>query len=415
MRRIGFRIVLYFSIIFLVVMIILSSLQYRREMNFRQEQLENKLCGYNYIIEKNYTVLNISMDSITILVPDTNVRITILDSVGSLLYDTYPSANQSNENILNLPEFQEVKGNPYGKDVRKSQVNNLDYYYVAQYFDGLYVRSALPFTHKLTESLKVNLFFLDIFALIIIIVIAIVFIISYKLIESMERRESLLKKDLTQNISHELKTPVAAILGYMESIINNPNLPSEKQQYFIERTYHQSHRLVSLLQDISTLNRLNERHEVYEIETVDIVTIIYDIVHDTAEAAAQRNVKISLQLPADLMIEGNKSLIYSIFRNLTDNAISYAGEGTELKIVFTHSDPYNYYFSVRDNGVGVEEEHLPRLFERFYRLDKGRSRKIGGTGLGLAIVKNAILFHRGSISVKKLNNGGLDFLFNLHK
>lgn len=396
-------------------MIILSLLQYGRETKFKQKQLENKLCAYNYIVEKNYTVLNLSMDSITVLVPDTNVRISILDSLGTLLYDTYANTEQYTDNNLQLPEYQQSKTQSYGKDIRKSHINNVDYYYVAQYFDGLYVRTALPFNNKLIESLQVNLFFLDTFALIMLIVIALVFVISYKLVESIEHRESLLKKDLTQNISHELKTPVAAILGYMESIINNPGLPPEKQQYFIERTYHQSHRLVHLLQDISTLNRLSERHEVYEIETIDIVSLIYDVIHDTSEAAAQRNVKITLQLPADLMIEGNKSLIYSIFRNLADNAIAYAGEGAELKIVFTHSDPYNYYFSVRDNGVGVDEEHLQRLFERFYRVDKGRSRKIGGTGLGLAIVKNAVLFHRGNITVKKLNSGGLDFLFNLHK
>ena len=106
---------------------------------------------------------------------------------------------------------------------------------------------------------------------------------------------------------------------------------------------------------------------------------------------------------------------YSIFRNLTDNAIAYAGVGTKITIDCYLEDDNYYYFSFSDNGVGVPEEHLNRLFERFYRVDKGRSRKLGGTGLGLAIVKNAVLFHKGEIWVKNGSNGGLNILFSLRK
>lgn len=118
------------------------------------------------------------------------------------------------------------------------------------------------------------------------------------------------------------------------------------------------------------------------------------------------------QLPGELIVKGNRSLLYSVFRNLTDNAIAYAGEGTEITVAARrHQDYWTFTFS--DNGVGVPEEHLARLFERFYRVDKGRSRKLGGTGLGLAIVKNAILLHKGMIRVKNNPTGGLCFTFTI--
>ena len=114
------------------------------------------------------------------------------------------------------------------------------------------------------------------------------------------------------------------------------------------------------------------------------------------------------------MINGNQSMVYSIFRNLTDNAIAYAGEGTTITIRCREQND-RYHFTFSDNGGGVEKVHLSRLFERFYRVDKGRSRKVGGTGLGLAIVKNAVLLHGGTITASNIPEGGLAFDFSLKK
>ena len=119
-------------------------------------------------------------------------------------------------------------------------------------------------------------------------------------------------------------------------------------------------------------------------------------------------------LPQDIIIHGNPSLIYSIFHNLIDNAINYAGEGTNINLCAEPADDC-WLFRISDNGIGVAPEHLPRIFERFYRIDKGRSRSLGGTGLGLAIVKNAVLLHGGTITAQNIATGGLQFEFTLKK
>lgn len=119
-------------------------------------------------------------------------------------------------------------------------------------------------------------------------------------------------------------------------------------------------------------------------------------------------------LPGGIIVQGNYSLLYSIFRNLMDNAINYAGQGTTVEIsAEQRSDSWRFTF--RDNGIGILAEHLPRIFERFYRIDKGRSRDMGGTGLGLSVVKNAVLLHGGNITVGTPDAGGLAFEFTIKK
>ena len=129
----------------------------------------------------------------------------------------------------------------------------------------------------------------------------------------------------------------------------------------------------------------------------------------------EKHITVVNKLPSEVILTGSSSLLYSIFRNLTDNAIAYAGNDIQITINCFREDEKFYYFSFSDTGVGVPEEHLNRLFERFYRVDKGRSRKLGGTGLGLAIVKNAVLFHGGTIFAKNMPKGGREFVFTLKK
>jgi len=232
---------------------------------------------------------------------------------------------------------------------------------------------------------------------------------------SVQEHENEMKRHLTQNISHELKTPVSSILGYMESIMNNPDLDPDRQRFFVERSFKQAQRLSSLLQDISMLNKIDETQRLFEKEPCRLSDVISDVLSDVHLQIEQKKCQIIKNLEPDMQIMGNRSLIYSIFRNLVDNALAYGGDELTIDINCYRDDEHYYYFSFSDNGNGVAEEHLSRLFERFYRVDKGRTRKMGGTGLGLAIVKNAVLYHRGNISAKNVPGGGLSFIFSLRK
>ena len=230
-----------------------------------------------------------------------------------------------------------------------------------------------------------------------------------------ETEQARLKKQLTQNIAHELKTPVSSIQGYLETIVNNPELSREKLDQFISRSYAQSNRLTHLLSDISLLTRMEEAPNMTEKETVNLSVIVQNIMNEVTLQLEEKNITVQNLLPSDLKIQGDPSMLYSIFRNLTDNAIAYAGTQITVTIRCFRQGEKFYYFSFADTGSGVSPEHLGRLFERFYRVDKGRSRKLGGTGLGLAIVKNAVLLHGGSIFAKNNPNGGLEFIFTLSK
>lgn len=228
------------------------------------------------------------------------------------------------------------------------------------------------------------------------------------------RHRKIMRRELTQNISHELRTPVASILGYMETILENPDIAEDTRHQFIVRSYTQAKRLTALLQDLSTLNRMDDATSMPDMEETDVAQLVRDIVNETALALESRQMTFDDRLPGRLVITGNPSLLYGIFRNLTDNAINYAGNGSCVTLSAVELTN-RWMFSFSDNGTGVPEKHLPRLFERFYRIDKGRSRQMGGTGLGLAIVKNAIQLHGGTVSVRKNVDGGLCFDFSLKK
>ena len=415
--RLYTKLLLSYSVLFVVLMVSVALFQYGREKEFRREQLNTRLEAYNDIIYHNLGLIEgdmFDMDSLLSLMPDTALRVSVIDREGRVIYDSSADIWVI-ENHLDREEIEESNRSEFGWAVRRSATDGVEYYYFAQRLGDVYVRAALPYNVSLIGALEANMEFLNFFAIALLVVMILLFVISDRLSESVKNSEVRTRRELTQNVAHELKTPVAAILGYMESLMANPDIDREKQSFFIERTYQQSRRLTSLLEDISMLNKMTDSKRLYEKEDVDVVGVVYDVIRDTAEAAEKRGVNVEMQLPPDVILHGNRSLLYSIFRNLLDNSIAYAGEGVTAKVILSHSDPQYHYFIVRDNGVGVEAKHLNHLFERFYRVDKGRSRKLGGTGLGLAIVKNAVLFHKGQIKARLVPEGGLEFAFSLKR
>ena len=219
---------------------------------------------------------------------------------------------------------------------------------------------------------------------------------------SQEKDKIRLKKQLTNNINHELKTPVASMLVCLDLLREFPNLSMEKKRIFFDRLCANAQRLNSLLKDVSVITRMDEGERMIEKGPVAVDRIVNDVV---VEERLRTDMSIIADVPP-LVVNGNSGLLESVFRNLIDNAISYSG-GTEIRI----SADSEGNFTVRDNGTGVPDEHLPHIFERFYRVDKGRSRAMGGTGLGLSIVRNAVAIHGGTVRVS--NDGGLRFDFTI--
>ena len=230
-----------------------------------------------------------------------------------------------------------------------------------------------------------------------------------------EEQEKLrIKRQLTNNINHELKTPVAAIQGYLETMTTSKDMTEEERNSFIAKSYAHCQRLTQLLTDVSTITRMEDGSSRIEREIVDLHTIINEIASDVALLPDDKRMRMNIDLPSPMPVYGNSTLLISIIKNLTDNAIAYSG-GRDIYVKCLGEQDGMYTISFADNGIGIEDDHIDYIFERFYRIDKGRSRKLGGTGLGLSIVKNGVLFHGGNIEVKNRKVGGLEFTFTLPK
>lgn len=222
-----------------------------------------------------------------------------------------------------------------------------------------------------------------------------------------------LKQEMTGNIAHELRTPVTSIRGFLETVLDN-DLGRDKERDFLVKAYRQTKNLSELISDMSLLTKIEQGAGSFSKDDVNIKEVIEKVKTDLAEELGEKNITFDYSVDADTVIYGNGNLIYSIFRNLTDNVIRHAGTGVRIEVEKLGEKDGYVHFSFSDTGVGIgDETMLARLFERFYRITEGRTRDTGGSGLGLSIVKNAVLFHGGSITAKNGANGGLEFFFDL--
>lgn len=465
---------LLFSIggVFLLFAICFSVYQYQREKEYKIDILHSRLQMYNYEM-----VQTIGEDSLTNnrLFRDyverhsmEGLRVSIIDKDGLVILDSYETQVDSLGNHLQRTEIQQALHHGNGYDIKRlSQSTHETYFYSATRFGNVIVRTAVPYSAELTRSLQADSTYMY-YAIVLTLLLGVVLyyithrisrhigylrefamkaeegkqldhelerrlpddelgdishtiIMLYWKLRHSEEDKIRIKRQLTQNAAHELKTPAASIHGYLESILDHPDMPEDKKKHFLERCYAQSERMTKLLLDMSALTKLDEmddnRSEAQrEYRPVDVLQIIQNVLDDTALQLQEKGITSSLQTPQHIEVHGDQSLIYSIFRNLIDNAIAYATGASELKIACNEIEKegrHFYEFLVSDNGTGVEAQHLNHLFERFYRVDKGRSRKLGGTGLGLAIVKNAVAAHGGQATALSTPGGGLTIRFTL--
>ena len=385
-NKIGLRLFLSVSVIFLAYTLLFIGYS-----KLRERQYKNELAG---------------------------VRVTIIDSKGNVRMDTeqQPAAMG---NHLQRKEVQQALKEGYGFDIsRTSQTNGERYFYSATYFPEaeLIVRTAIPYPSDHDKLLIPGTHYVWVSLVIFALLAVVLYQYSQRFGRLVDNTIDEKRKQVTHNTAHELKTPASSIQGYLETLIANPDLPAEQRQYFLERCYSQSTRMNALLKDISTLNRLDEKGKhTAHFENLDLAQLIRETVNDSLLRAQEKHITIQTSIPDSIPMQGDSELLYSVFRNLLDNAIAYSG-GSVVHITSETSRKAGMLgFCVSDDGVGVGEEHLPYLCERFYRVDKGRSRNQGGTGLGLAIVKNAILLHGGSITCSSTTPHGLTIHFTLRQ
>ena len=217
-----------------------------------------------------------------------------------------------------------------------------------------------------------------------------------------------MRKDFIANVSHELRTPLTVICGYLETLLDNVDDVNPRWKRPLSQMQQQGERMQTLLNDLLLLAKLEATDYPSDNQPVPIDSLLRTIKNDAQALSGQRNQTITLDVEADVALKGSETELRSAFSNLVFNAVKYTQDGGSIRIRWW-ADGSGAHLSVQDSGVGIDNKHLPRLTERFYRVDSSRNASTGGTGLGLAIVKHVLLRHRARLEISSVLGHGSTF------
>lgn len=430
-KKININLMLLATIAIVAMLISMTGMYYKLYQNQVLEDLKieaeliKKSIDSNDEIKKKYTDVK-------------EMRVTWINKDGTVLYD-----NEANEKLMEnhkkRKEVREAFENKHGSSIRESNTLRVNtFYYATLLDDGTVLRVAREagsiwnFFEKI--SLRLTAIVLEIF----IISMLLSHLLTKRLVAPIKNlasnidiyseepiykelvpfvttirkqhenilEASKMRQDFTANVSHELKTPLTAISGYAELIENKIVTPEQSIQFAVEIRKN-AQRLLSLINDIIRLSELDRTEEGYtNYEEVDLYDVAEEVVNSLEVSAQKRGVSVELQ-GESTVIRGDREMLGELVQNLGENACKYNNEGGKvwIKICTEKGTPTLY---VKDNGIGIPKEHQQRIFERFYRVDKSRSKATGGTGLGLAIVKHIVAIHNATIELESESGKGTE-------
>ena len=411
-----------------IAYIFLTGIMYRQTVTTVEEEIHREADYISKAVQISGTEYLNQMDEVR-----ANTRITWISTEGTVLYDSTEDEHTF-ENHKNRPEVKKAFAKGEGEDIRKSDTIGEEMcYYAEKMPDG----TVLRVSRTMNSAMKSAFHILPFMIFLALVMIVTAWLLSKWQIERLirpintldlenpleqemypelqpllERIEqsnkekeavAAMRREFSANVSHELKTPLTSISGYAE-IMKDGLVRPEDMQHFSEKIYQEASRLITLVEDIIKLSRLDEGRVELEKEEVDLYELSREIISRLAPQAAKNQVRLELT-GESVKYTGIRQILDEMIYNITENAIKYNNPGGKVS-VWAGNTLQGKKIVVTDNGIGIPEDQIDRIFERFYRVDKSHSKERGGTGLGLSIVKHGVMLHHGEVHVEsKLGEG----------
>ncbi|MDR3137451.1 MAG: HAMP domain-containing histidine kinase [Tannerellaceae bacterium] len=428
-----------FANLFLVALIFFEGallLDEIKEFRHRTGLLTERLDTYAELVHTALSAESpsISSSSWLSLLP-TDIRLTLISHTGKVFYDNYLSSVEVNlaDDHSRRPEIREASRKGVGINKRLSASTHQEYLYYAKRYDTCFVRVALPYSTVVVDFFEVKpnqvaLYCTSIAFIIIVFLLRSITNHFERLIKkdgvsvtqkehssvrtTTKQKSSQLKQEMTGQIAHELRTPMVSLRGYCNTLLHDVALPKDAYPYVI-KAYGQVLILSGLIRDMGTLSKIGGNRRNFYNTSVHLLPFLHNLIDSLEDNLKNQRVEIECVDLEEVILMGNNTIAYSIFRNLIDNVVKHAGLGTHVVISKQAEDDDFYTILFTDNGVGIEEEALKELFQRFNRTDENWEHDAECSGIGLAIVSNIIRLLGGGISANNCVEGGLQFVLHL--